>query len=120
MSLTSYDSERLSRAGFLDYEIQQLASATAPDGSPQPSIDLSSPAWQSTLESRISWVQDKVGRGWTKEEIENTLMNYYSGASDRSPWDFLKAEYRPRKRVDYLTALANRKKRIIQNALGEY
>ena len=38
----------------------------------------------------------------------------------RSPWDFLKLEYRPPKRVDYWAAMRARKKAEIVSELGDY
>jgi len=52
-----------------------------------------------------------VDRGWGVEEIENAIMEYYQRSADRSPWDFLKAEYRRGGKLsNYKSAIEARKK----------
>lgn len=118
MSLSDHDVLKLKTSGFTNFEIFELANAKDPEGKDQPSIDLDSPVWVKVIESRQQWWEDKIKRGWAEEEIVNELMAYYDRDKTRTPWDFLKAEYRPVKKVDYLTIVRARKQAAIKAALG--
>jgi len=120
MTISANDAQKLRDAGFSEWEINELSNARTPDGKDQPPINIDSPAWQAVLKSRKEWTDDKIRRGWRRKEIENEIMNYYNKDTRRTPFDFLKAEYRPRKRIDYLTALGESKKMAIEQELKEY
>jgi len=53
---------------------------------------------------RQRWVRDLLLRGWTEEEIAREARAYYARDSKRSPWDFIRAEYRPPMKKDYREA----------------
>jgi len=112
MTITNDDSDRLERAGYLEFEILEFANATNPDGSPQKPINLDSPVWQAMLKSRYDWIQDKIERRWTRDEYTREIMAYYERDKKRSPFDFLKEMYKPPKKADYLEA--RRRKEIEQ------
>jgi hypothetical protein len=120
MTISSNDSDKLRQAGFTDWEILEIANAKTPDGKDQPPINIDGDAWKAVLKSRKEWKDDKIKRGWLDKEIENEIMNYYLKDTRRTPFDFLKAEYRPRKRIDYLTALSESKKMAIEQELKDY
>ena len=120
MALSFDDAARLKEAGFLDYEIEKIAAAETVDGKGQPPVDLSSPVWQRTLESRRAWVDDKVNKGWSQEEIERNIMDYYARGARRNPWDFIKAEYKPIKKRDFWIEIRERNKRKIKATLRDY
>ena len=108
MTLSFEDAERLRLAGFIEFELEEFSTATTPSGQPQPAIDLDGEVWQRVLESRRDWTTDKIVRGWTRDEIENVIMEYYLTKEGRSPWDFLKIEYRPPEKLDYKAAIRRR------------
>ena len=110
MPLSMSDYNTLIKAGFSYSEITKLSEAKTVDGKPQPAIDLNSPAWRVTLNTRKLWHNDMQARGWTKEQIKAEIENYYNRDVKRSPFDFLKAEYRPPVKLDYITAIRNRAK----------
>jgi len=120
LSISSNDAERLRAAGFLDQEIYEIASATTPDGQQQPPIDLDSQVWQNVLESRVKWIEQKLADGWNEERIREEIMAYYRRGTSRNPFDFLKAEYRPPKRVDYWEAMRRKKQAGIKNTIEGY
>lgn len=120
MTLSYNNAEKLRDAGFLDYEIEQLAGAKTLDGKDQPSINLDSPAWKAVMKSRLEWIEDKINRDWTVDEMDNILMDYYMRDPKRSPWDFLKMEYRGKTRIGYYEGLRNRKRKEAEAVLGKY
>jgi hypothetical protein len=120
MTISSEDFDILRKAGFVEYELEQIANAKTPDGKDQPPIDINSPAWRAVIKSRREWTDDKIARGWQLDAIINEVMNYYHKDERRTPFDFLKAEYRPRKRVDYYAVVRERKKIAIEEDMGEY
>lgn len=120
MSISSYDALRLERNGFIKYEIDELANATTLKGNPQPPINLDGEAWLATLKSRFEWTQDKEERGWSPQEIENEIMNYYSRDKRRTPFDFLRQSYKPPKKVDYLEVIRKRAQAQILEDIPDY
>ena len=121
MTISLRDAELLRHAGFLEQEIEQIASAVTAKGEPQPPIDITSPIWTAVMESRREWWLDKIGRGWTESEITNELQNYYRRDKSRNPFDFIRAEYRPpTKRKDYLELIRKRAAAQIAGELEGY
>ena len=120
MTLSQADAERLRHAGFLESEIMELAEAKTAIGADQPQINLDSPVWQAVIKSRREWWIDKLDRGWTEHEIVNELENYYRRDKGRNPFDFLKAEYKPPKKVDYIEIIRKRYAEQIGSELEGY
>lgn len=120
MTLSYYDGQQLKSYGFSDYEIRELSEAKTPGGNPQPPIDIRSQLWKDIIRSRMNWWIDKYTSGWEDYEIDGEVDNYYKRDARRTPWDFLKAEYRPRKRVDYWAAVRAKKQEGIEVAIENY
>jgi len=117
----SFDTaEKLQAAGFTQWEIGKFAEGKTPDGHDQPMIALNNPLWKRVLKSRKEWMDDKIEKNWTKEEIERATMSYYAKIRGRSPWDFLKAEYYSPARKDYYAYIRARSQRRIEAVLGKY
>lgn len=115
--LTSHNRTLLRNAGFIDIELQKFESADAFPNGPLENF----PAWMTMMDSRREWVEDKINRGWTEDEIERELANYYRHDSRRTPFDFLRAEYRPPKKSrDYQNMITRRNKNIIKEELPNY
>lgn len=110
MALSFSDAAELRDDGFQDFEIEQFASAKTPNGLDQPAIDIHSSLWQAVRHSRREWYDSKLKRGWTNYQIVDEIRRYYRKRSDRSPFDFLKAEYKPPQRLDYISAVKARSK----------
>jgi len=122
MSLTEADAARLTFAGFLQEEIDELANAKTSDGKDQPSINLDSPTWQTTMKSRKDWWIDKVNRDWTEEDIHREILMYYEKDNGRSPFDFVRAAGSPakeRKQVDYIETRRRKMELQIKEDLGK-
>lgn len=120
MSLSFESAERLRLAGFVAYELEAYAEAKAPDGKDQPFVDLGTPLWGRVIESRQSWVEDKIGKGWIQAEIENAIMDYYAKDPERTPFSFLKAEYKSKTKRDYYIEVRARAQRQINTDLKKY
>jgi hypothetical protein len=120
LTISANDAARLRQAGFLESEIEGFANAVTSDGKPQPPIDIDSPVWQAVLESRREWWVDKIDRGWTEQEIINELQNYYRRDAKRNPWDFIKAEYKPPRKKDYMEIARKRYAAQIAGELEGY
>jgi len=128
MTITNEDKQILADAGFIDYEINEYDIAHFADGTPQ-HINILTPEWQSAIKSRNDWRQDKVDRGWTKEEIIREVTSYYRLGEKRNPFDFIQAQgsltdadiqRRNAKRVDYIEARKRKARREIEEGLGSY
>lgn len=116
MSLNNRDARILFHAGFTRREIAELADARTPAGDIQPPIDLSSPAWLSTLSQR-RWWSDKVRAEYlsTHNKLMSRLLYnqivdaWYAKGKVRSPWDWIKASYRRDKKIDFQVAWVRQK-----------
>ena len=131
--LSPKDIKKLRDSGFILYEIDKLDKAVDPAGVPQ-STDLTSPAWQATIEHRHNWVRNMQARivqmltmqgkettpEMSFERIRKMIFDYYKRDKTRSPFDFLKVEYEPKKRVDYHEALRKRKAEDINRSMKGY
>lgn len=72
------------------------------------------------MKSRSDWIKDKIERGWEDDEITEELRNYYRRGEKRSPFDFLRIEYKPPTKVDYREAVRRRAEARVKVALGRY
>jgi len=120
LTISSRDTDILRHAGFIESEIEGFANAMTTKGEPQPPIDIDSPVWQAVIESRKGWWIDKVDRGWTEHEIVAELQNYYRRDSKRNPFDFIRAEYKPPRKVDYMDIVRKRAASQINSELEGY
>jgi hypothetical protein len=120
MPLSEYNAQRLRDAGFVKFEIDEFANAVDSKGKAQPPIDTDSPIWNSVMNSRMRWVEDKIARGWSQSEIEEEILNYYRRDERRSPFDFIRAEYKPPKKTNYYDLMRRRKKTDIHYGLDKY
>jgi hypothetical protein len=108
------DKFKLTEAGFTDKEIIELSRATTPTGKPQ-NTDLSSPAWVSALKSRRNFTNTlrqefkRVHKiELDRKRYEKIVDRWYKNGLKKSPWDWLKITYQPRKKTDFITAAKNR------------
>lgn len=88
----------LAESGFLPLEIRMFNLATAPDGSRQ-DINFNSGTFQDMIRSRKAWVARRVKLGWTPDKIRKTLLGFYTRRGKKSPFDFLKLEYEPPRKL---------------------
>lgn len=120
MSLSFEDAGILRSAGFTEWEIAKLAEGTRPDGTPQDPVELNKPMWLKVLKSREEWIADKIERGWSAEQIEDNISSYYARSPKRSPFDFLKAEYKPVGKRDFWAEIRHRAQNKVKASLKGY
>ena len=108
--LTYEQSEQLKAAGFTDWEIGQFSEGRTPDGTSQPQIDLNGDTWKNAMETRRSWTEQLIKKGWTQQEITKNIYDQYNRDPKSSPWDFLKTEYKPPQKAPYKSTLNATKK----------
>lgn len=121
MTLSAYDMEVLSSAGFTEHEIEQFATAVDPQGNLQPPVDLMDGTWQTAIADRREW----VGRIMEAGDIDFTealdLIDQFYGADPRAnPWDFIKLAYVPKKKADFMEAGAKAREEAIERARKFY
>ena len=118
------DQLRLRSAGFMPWEITEFAEAKAIDNTPQV-IDLTSETWKQAIETRENWIKSlkhysrtKLNRNLTYTDINRLLVNWLNQDKTRTPFDLIKAEYKPPKMLtDYQSA---RKKRAVASKQSLY
>jgi hypothetical protein len=105
--LSGEDRELLHIYGFSPREIRELDEAKDPAGKPQPTLDIrNSPAWQSVLFKRLNLI-DKLNRQYKKDTGKKLtrhkrlfiINTYYTSGEKKSPFDWLKDEYRRLKKA---------------------
>ena len=91
MPLTDIQREELSKAGFIEHELEMLEESLreTDDVDLAIDIDLASMRWQHAMKDRAAWVNDKWAKGHTTKEIEQILIDYYSMYPKLHPLDFL-------------------------------
>ncbi len=115
MTISPNDYDQLHDAGFIDEEIRMFAEAKTPDGRDQPMINLESPVWQAAMLSRFNKIRNLRDSGRSRglpedlinENIHNLLYRMYNRGK-ASPWDWLKIEYVPVQKKDYITFVRQR------------
>lgn len=100
------------RAGFMAFEAREL---TLGHGERYRAFNAkavfdSAPA-EAARQTRINLVRDLLKQGWTKKQIRENIFDYYKRSKERSPWDMIRAEYKPSKKVDYKDYRAKARKR---------
>ncbi len=94
--------------GFIPEEIKAWDEATNPDGTPH-SIDFNSETFKDMRRDRRSWARERRYEGWSKEQMDTDLYDYFQARQGKSPWEFLQANYRPPRKLRDFSA-ASRKR----------
>ncbi len=116
--LTAKQKKILLDTGFLPDEIKQFDAAKTPDDKQQ-DLDFDSAPFQAMIESRRKWILNLKKRGWNNAQIIIQLKRYYALKSGRSPFDFLKLEYRPPKKLtDFVEATKVHIRSRVSRSLG--
>ena len=84
-SLTRTDVKLLKDSGFLKWEIDEINKGY---------VNTSSSVFRGMVKSRVMWRDSMLGAGWTEAQINARVRHWYRAKNDRSPFDWLKVEYR--------------------------
>ena len=119
-ALSAKEKSILKSSGFLPNEIEAFDTAKTPDGEKQ-KLAFDSAPFMSMIMSRVKWITDLKERGWSNSQIINQIRRYYHMKSGRSPFDFLKLEYKPPKKIDFIEASKTRTrvKTRVSNTFGK-
>jgi len=104
---------RLRSAGFIDMEIRNIFSAGN-----TPVLFTTEP-FKAMLKSRRKWFRSRIKSGWSKGQVISAIRKYYS-VEKRSPFDFLRREYKPPLRVDFKVYREAARKRAVREVKTLY
>jgi hypothetical protein len=108
----------LRQAGFIPYEIAKYSAAVDRKGNAQ-NIDLTTGTWQGVISKRRSYVTAMIKKGWSRQKITDAFMRFYSQKKGSQPFDWLKVEYKPpRKLTDFAFAVKMRANAQIRRSFG--
>jgi len=97
----------LRKAGFLDEEINAFSSMVTPDGQPQDVNRLMETGpWRAMIAARTAYWQQERKAGRSAAAITLKIRSYYRAFTKRRPWDFIKREYHPPKKIKDFQAMA--------------
>lgn len=82
--------------GFLNMEIDTYLKARGDLAD----VATSKP-FEAMITSRQRWVENLEAQGFDEYQIMMQVVRYYRQGKKRSPWDWLRQEYRPPLKVDY-------------------
>ena len=91
------------KSGFTSEEIVELHESIG-------NVDATSPAWVSTRRTRRELLARLKGQGWSRLQYLEMISNFYSQRGKKSVWEFLKAEYIPKRTVDFMAASRARRR----------
>jgi hypothetical protein len=96
---------RIIKSGFLPFEAEEFLTAK---GGYHNNVEsdirkiVGSEPFKFMLKSRLDWIHDCQKIGWSGQKIGLALRDYYKLKSGRTPFDFLKIEYKPPQKLsDY-------------------
>lgn len=120
-TLTNNQKGILSASGFLPFEIKAFNQAKTPDGKQQ-DFQFNSGPVQAMIKSRAKWRVDLNKRGISDQQVAVLIRLYYRKKGDASPFDFIKAEYKPPVNMSYSIFESKRKSRERQSRIlgGRY
>ena len=105
--------------GFLPQEIDEFDDARTPDGKLQ-DLAFDSAPFRAMRESRTKWILKLKKSGWNNRQIVEQIKRYYRLKAGRSPFDFLKIEYQPPKKLtDFAEAVKLKVRSRVSRTLGK-
>ena len=91
------------QAGFLPFEAREL---TVGHGARFMAFDskavFDSAPGEKARQFRINIISQQLKMGWTKKQIRENILDFYRKGRKADPWEHVRAEYKPRKRVDFI------------------
>lgn len=106
--------------GFLLNEINAFAHAMTPDGKKMQDFNFMADSFQQMIRTRDEYFIKLRAQGWSDIQIRQRInMLYTRKRGKASPWDFLKIEYQPAKKVtDFVWSTKLKAKSRIVRTLG--
>ena len=97
-------------AGFLPFEARELTVGHGKEFDARKVFD-SIPA-QEARAFRLKIINEQIKMGWTKKQIYENILDFYTRSKSASPWEHIRAEYKPRLKKDFQTykTLANKRR----------
>lgn len=99
-------------AGFLPSEAREL---TVGRGSRYKDFDAravyNSEPGQAARRTRRAMVQQQLDMGWSKKRIRDNIVDFYMRIKDFDPWEHIRAEYKPRQKIDFVEYEEKRRRR---------
>ena len=99
-------------SGFLPSEAREL---TVGHGSRYRTFDaraiFESEPGAAARRTRATMVRQQLDMGWSKKQIRANIIDFYRRIKDFDPWTHIRAEYRPRKRIDFIDYHEKRRRR---------
>lgn len=90
-------------AGFLPFEAREL---TLGHGERYRQFDaravFDSIPGRRARQFRREIIQQQLAMGWSKKRIRGNMIDFYRKGRKVDPWEHIRAEYKPRKRVDFV------------------
>lgn len=100
------------KAGFMPYEARELTIGHGNKFDAQKVFD-SIPA-QEARAFRIKIINEQIKMKWTKKQIRENILDFYIRSRSASPWEHIRAEYKPRLKKDFVTYKTLAEKRRIK------
>ncbi|MFA5048937.1 MAG: hypothetical protein WC516_07990 [Patescibacteria group bacterium] len=128
MALNRIQKKMLREDGFLISEIRAFSGATGGNIGAGDSerhivkqdVTFNSKPFLAMRKSRRRYIKDLKQLGWTDMEIKTKLVEYYRKGSGRSPFDWLKLEYQPaRKLTDFQDSIRRKIRSRVSRTLGK-
>ena len=92
-AITREDFRYLASKGFLLKEIDKLNNAKTPSGDYQ-KIDLTLPVYRDWIASRAKFVRKARRKGMSAQKIRARIKRLYIRKNYKTPFDFIKEEYK--------------------------
>jgi hypothetical protein len=111
-ALSDLDRKLLYAEFFTIREIREFDNMHTPDGMIQ-EVDIRSPLWQAVRARRLSAANRLRNQGFADSAVRKQFDTYFRQKTGGKPFDFLKTEYKPKKKVrDYQATMKETRKRI--------
>ena len=87
-------------AGFLPFEARELTIGHEHPFDAKAVFD-SIPS-QRAREFRVSIIKEQLNVGWSVKQIKDNILDFYIRGKKVDPWEHIRAEYKPRKKIDFI------------------
>ena len=107
-NFTNWQKGILRAEGFIPEEIKAWDEAANPNGTPH-DMSFYSETFKDMRADRRRWKRDRLAEGWTKEQCDTDLYDYFQATRGHSPWEFLRGSYKPPRKLKDFTQASRRR-----------